>query len=221
MFNKSDFIAELKFETTENGGRKTPVQSNYRPDIEFENYRENWTSGQQTYIGKEIVYPGETINAEIKITGTEYFSGRLFEGMKFEFSEGSRIIGFGKIIKITNQNLKSNTETNINLNLYPKDILKKIEVQFGESSGEIIWKFQGFIKKNKSFRSARIIRAILYLSNGNEVQIEKHIKQAETDWRDILLWAEYDENDNQIRDFNNEFGNENKKSTSNRVDGSD
>ena len=210
MFNKSDFIAELKFETTENGGRKTPAHSSYRPHIEFENYPEYLTSGQQTYIGKEIVYPEETINAEIGILGTEYFSGKLFKGMKFKFCEGRHIIGFGEIIEIINQNLKFDIETNINLNLYAKDILKKIEVQFGEKDGEIIRKLQYFIKKDKSFRSARIIRAILYLSNGNEVQIEKHIKQAETDWRDILLWAEYDKNDNQIRDFNNEFGNENK-----------
>jgi len=123
--NKSDFIAELKFETTENGGRKIPARSNYRPHIEFENYPEYLTSGQQTYIGKEIVYPGETVNAEIGILGNEYFSGRLFEGMKFKFYEGKHIIGFGKIIEIINLNLKSNTETNINLNLYPKDILKK------------------------------------------------------------------------------------------------
>ena len=187
MFNKSDFIAELKFETTENGGRKTPAHSSYRPHIEFENYPEYLTSGQQTYIGKEIVHPGETINAEIGIIGTEYFSGRLFEGMKFKFCEGRHIIGFGEIIEIINQNLKSDTETNINLFLYPKDILKKIEIQFGENNGEIVRKLQDFIKKNKSSRSPRMIRAILHLSNGNKVQIEKSIKEAETDWRDILF----------------------------------
>ncbi len=117
---------------------------------------------------------------------------------KFKFCEKRHIIGFGEITKIINQNLKSDTETNINLNLYPKDILKKIEVQFGESREEIIRKLQDFIKKNKSFRKARLIRAILYLSNGSEVQIENHIKQAEIDWRDILLWAEYDKNDNPV-----------------------
>jgi len=43
--NTSDFIAELKFQTTEKGGRKSHVQSGYRPHIEFENYPEYLTSG--------------------------------------------------------------------------------------------------------------------------------------------------------------------------------
>ena len=210
MFNKLDFIAELKFETTEKSGKKSYVKSGYRPHIEFENYPEYLTSGKQTYIGKDIVYPGETIKAEIGILGTEFFSERLFEGMKFKFCEGRRIIGLGKILKINNLTLKSDNKININLNLYPKDILKKIDNQFGKDNGEIKRKLQDFIKRNKYFSNPRIIRAILYLSNGNEIQIEKYIKQAEIDWRDILLWAEYDKNNEQIRDFNNEFGNENK-----------
>lgn len=90
MFNNSDFIAELIFETTDNGGRKGYAKSGYRPQIEFENYPEYLTSGQQKYIGKEIVNPGETIKAEISIYSTEYFKKRLFEGMNFKFCEGKK-----------------------------------------------------------------------------------------------------------------------------------
>jgi hypothetical protein len=53
-FGKVDFIAELKYLTTEEGGRKTPVHSGYRPQVKF-CFTEMQTSGQQTFIDKEIV----------------------------------------------------------------------------------------------------------------------------------------------------------------------
>jgi len=106
MFNESDFIAELKFLTPEQGGRKSYVISGYRPHIEFENYPERLTSGQQTYIGTDFVLPGETVIAEIGIFSVEYFTKRLYINMPFTFNEGARIVGYGKIIEITNQTLK-------------------------------------------------------------------------------------------------------------------
>ncbi len=56
----TDFIAELEFLTTEQGGRKGYAKSGYRPHIEFENYSEYLTSGQQTYVGREIAEKGES-----------------------------------------------------------------------------------------------------------------------------------------------------------------
>ena len=103
-FSKVDFIAELKYLTTEQGGRKTPAYSGYRPQVKFD-FTEMQTSGQQTFIDKEIVYPGETVNAKIKIVSPDYFAGNLKEGMKFEFREGATIIGKGQIKNIINSKL--------------------------------------------------------------------------------------------------------------------
>lgn len=103
-FSKVDFIAELKYLTTEQGGRKTPAHSGYRPQVKFD-FTEMQTSGQQTFIDKEIVYPGETVNAKIKIASPDYFAGNLTEGMKFEFREGATIIGTGQITDIINDKL--------------------------------------------------------------------------------------------------------------------
>jgi len=103
-FSKVDFIAELKYLTTEQGGRKTPAHSGYRPQVKFD-FTEMQTSGQQTFIDKEIVYPGETVNAKIKIVSPDYFAGNLKEGMKFEFREGATIIGTGQITNIINDKL--------------------------------------------------------------------------------------------------------------------
>lgn len=104
-FSKTDFIAQLKYKTKESGGRQTPASSGYRPQVKFD-FEEMQTSGQQTFIDKEIVFPGDTVNAKIKILSPDYFAGRLTEGMNFEFREGDRIIGTGEIKCIINEKLE-------------------------------------------------------------------------------------------------------------------
>lgn len=64
------------------------------------------TSGQQTFIGKETVSPGDTVDAKIKILSPDYFAGSLTEGMHFEFREGATVIGTGEIIYIVNDKLE-------------------------------------------------------------------------------------------------------------------
>jgi len=105
---KPDFIATLKYLTYQQGGRRGPAYSGYRPGIEFP-FDKMQTSGQQTFIGKDIVYPGDIADAEIIILSVDYFAGKLHEGMTFEFKEGPTLIGTGIIQKIINEKLKSNT----------------------------------------------------------------------------------------------------------------
>jgi hypothetical protein len=102
---EADFITTLTYLTKEQGGRQTPAYSGYRPQVKF-NFSEMQTSGQQTFIDRKIVYPGDTIEAEISITSVEYFAGQLKDKMKFDFREGSRIIGTGQIKHIINEKLK-------------------------------------------------------------------------------------------------------------------
>ena len=91
-----DFIAELKYLTTKEGGGKTPLfAKGYRPQVKFP-FTEMQTSGEQTFLNKDIVYPGETVEAEIRILSVEFFANKLTVGMTCEFREGSHIIGRGK-----------------------------------------------------------------------------------------------------------------------------
>jgi translation elongation factor EF-Tu-like GTPase len=99
-----DFIALLKYYTAEEGGRRTPVKSGYRPQAIFD-FEEMRTSGKQVFIDKDIVYPSDTVNAEITMASPTIFKGRLSGGMTFKFSEGSGIIGTGEIIDILNREL--------------------------------------------------------------------------------------------------------------------
>lgn len=101
---QQDFIATLKYKTTEEGGRKTAAISGYRPTVKF-SFDKMLTSGIQTFIDKEMVYPGETVNAFIKILAVPYFEGRLEEGIEFIFTEGNRVMGSGIIKEILNQEL--------------------------------------------------------------------------------------------------------------------
>ncbi|MFI2743364.1 hypothetical protein ACG2LH_11540 [Zhouia sp. PK063] len=99
-----DFIAELKYRTTDEGGRQTPANSGYRPQVKFP-FSKMTTSGQQTFIGQDSVKPGETVQAEIMILSPQFFENMLEIGMTFELREGSKIVATGKLIKILNEEL--------------------------------------------------------------------------------------------------------------------
>jgi len=101
--NGEDFIAILKYKAE--GGRLGPTLSGYRPHIRFP-FSDMLTTGRQIFIDKAIVHPGDTVRAYIKIISTNYFHKSLREGMEYEFSEGQRVIGTGRIITILNLDLK-------------------------------------------------------------------------------------------------------------------
>ena len=103
--SQADFIATLTYNSAQQGGRKTAVKSGYRPQMKFD-FEEKQTSGQQTFIDRELVFPGETVEAEMKIISVEYFTNKLSEKMKFEFREGATVIGTGIIKHIINDKLK-------------------------------------------------------------------------------------------------------------------
>lgn len=102
--NSPDFIATLRYRTAEEGGRAMPAHSGYRPQIKF-GFEEMQTSGQQVFIGKDTVRPGEAVTAEITMVSPHIFYGRLSCGMYFEFREGARVIGTGEIIELLNVEL--------------------------------------------------------------------------------------------------------------------
>lgn len=103
--DKPDFIAKLIYTTTEEGGRESPAHSGYRPQVKFD-FEKIQTSGEQIFIDKEIVCPGETVMAKISIISDHLFKHKLFIGLKYEFREGERVIGTGEIIEILNKELE-------------------------------------------------------------------------------------------------------------------
>jgi translation elongation factor EF-Tu-like GTPase len=102
-----DFLAELNFYSTMEGGRHSIAFSGYRPHVKFDDI-DFYTSGEQIYVTKGIVSPGEKgVMTRIRILTKEPFHKKLFVGKKFTFGEGQRIVGTGKIVEIYNDDLKN------------------------------------------------------------------------------------------------------------------
>ena len=99
-----DFVASLNFKTFDEGGRSSPAKSGYRPQLSFD-FEVITTSGKLNFIDEEWGCPGETVQAEITMLSPQFFEKKLYKGLKFKFIEGSKTIGTGKILKITNKNL--------------------------------------------------------------------------------------------------------------------
>ena len=100
-----DFVAVTKYLTTEEGGRKGYAASGYRPHVKFEGSK-MLTTGEQLFIDKDNVYPGETVTAEIRILAKDSFLGKLYSGLKFELCEGQNTIATGYISNVINNKLK-------------------------------------------------------------------------------------------------------------------
>lgn len=109
-FETTDFVADLKYKTHNEGGRKTSAFNKYRPHIKFD-FDTNQTSGEQIFMGQDSVLPGESVRAKIRMIASQQFKRTLSEEIKFEFREGPNIIGTGIIISIFNKSLKKTGNT--------------------------------------------------------------------------------------------------------------
>jgi hypothetical protein len=52
----------------------------------------------------------------------------------------------------------------------------------------------------------RILRCLVFVSRGSFDALAQAVKLARTDFRDLIVSAEYDRNWQQVRDFNQPFG---------------
>ncbi|MDR6515909.1 hypothetical protein [Chryseobacterium camelliae] len=96
---KSHFTAQLSFAPESKGGRSTPVSSGYRPTIQFPPQQEMMTC-VQNYPDAELVFPGDTVQAEIALLNSDEILSNLYEGQDFDFFEGPDLIGHGTITRI-------------------------------------------------------------------------------------------------------------------------
>jgi len=92
-----DVEVELRFVPTEQGGRRTPVASGYRPQF----YRDGVNfDAVHTYIGVEQVFPGQTVRAFLSFIHPDLQVGHLHPGTEFEIREGQRVVATGYVIRI-------------------------------------------------------------------------------------------------------------------------
>ncbi len=94
-----DIEAEITFLTPEEGGRKTPVFSGYRPQFYYDGH--DWDAIHD-YGDVAQVAPGQTVTALLVFLSPAYHLGRLYPGKQFQIREGQRIVGHGRVTKILN-----------------------------------------------------------------------------------------------------------------------
>ncbi|WP_400193462.1 hypothetical protein [Hymenobacter sp. B81] len=100
-----DFIALIRYNTAEEGGRRTPVRSGYRAQVRFP-FDEMQTSGLQVFINQDECWPGEEVEAKVYLVSACLFERKLLVGEVFEIREGARVVGIGVIKQFTNEKLR-------------------------------------------------------------------------------------------------------------------
>ena len=84
----------------------------------------------------------------------------------------------------------------------PLDIRSRIDDDFPENEREWVFKkVSGYIGKEPY----RVMRCILHLANGSLSRLEAELKTANQDYRDSILFAEYNRASEQINDFTKPF----------------
>ena len=95
--------AEIRYLTTEEGGRKNGVLSGYRGQFHYDG---NNYDGFQFFPDQsegEMVELGITVNALVRFPQShwnEVHSKRITAGMKFEIHEGAKVVGRGTVKRV-------------------------------------------------------------------------------------------------------------------------
>ncbi len=80
--------------------RKTPFTNGYKPLFNFVNNMKK--SGKITLINKKEFIPGEEGEVTITFLDKNYLGADFGNGKQFTFSEGTHILGEGRILEIIN-----------------------------------------------------------------------------------------------------------------------
>ena len=94
--------------------------------------------------------------------------------------------------------------------IFKYDIIERIRADFGNSSTEAMTTIVEALNKSDYLKTDRVIRSIIFLAEGDLINLEKYIEAATVDTRDVMFWAEYEKindgfNSKRIRDFNKTF----------------
>lgn len=91
--------------------------------------------------------------------------------------------------------------------MIPPDILGKIKQDFDDLDEASLVQsvLEDFIDQHEELAADRILRCIVFVAAGNLTTFEKAIELAVIDYRDLIVWAEYDVSRKQVRDLSLPF----------------
>ena len=87
--------AKIYFLSPEEGGRKTPIFSGYRPALHF---GEKQTDGAIMLTSGDRAVPGTGYEVVITLLHPEHLGDALKSMAPFEAKEGSRVVGRGQVL---------------------------------------------------------------------------------------------------------------------------
>ncbi len=87
-----------------------------------------------------------------------------------------------------------------------RDIVARVAADFVPADrGEAIELLELLVSEVGS--QPRVLRCVVFLSCGDLAMLVYYADRARSDWRDVIYWAEYDEQNRHVRNFNRPFGN--------------
>ena len=92
------FTAKILLLSTDDGGRRRPIYSQYRPAFSFNTLQ--YFSGQITLLDREELIPGQMGLASVKLLPARHIRKTLRRGDTFKISEGKHVIGLGTIEQV-------------------------------------------------------------------------------------------------------------------------
>jgi translation elongation factor EF-Tu-like GTPase len=95
---RRDVEAEITFLASEEGGRRTPALSGYRPQFYCDG--QDFVVVMDFFGVAEPVYPGQSATAYLSFTYPEYLVKVLYPGKDFLIREGHQVVARGRVTKI-------------------------------------------------------------------------------------------------------------------------
>ena len=85
------------------------------------------------------------------------------------------------------------------------DVVSQLDVDFAAQDRAEAARVLKTLEGDLGNGTARVIRCVLFLSRGEMPRLLHYANSAREDFRDVLYWAEYDEQDQHVRDFTRPF----------------
>jgi hypothetical protein len=89
-----------------------------------------------------------------------------------------------------------------------RDIWGKVNKDFEtpEEAALALSVLADFVDQNRELSSDRLVRCIVFLADGDLDRLEEALDLAKKDYRDLIVRAEYNEEDEHVRDLTHPFG---------------
>ena len=88
-----------------------------------------------------------------------------------------------------------------------RDIVEKVNQDFADpdETALALSVLADFAEQNQALASDRILRCMVFVANGDLDVLGKAMDLAMIDYRDLIVWGEYDENYQRVRDLSIPF----------------